>query len=67
MAFSIFFPTLLGFFVAAIIFTGGNALQLSGIQMMGLFYLAVVLLTILTGLHRIWQDRQGVRSALGFY
>jgi ferrous iron transport protein B len=57
MAFSIFFPTLLGFVVAAIIFTGGNALQLNGIQMMGVFYALVVGLTLVTGLQRIWRDR----------
>ena len=49
MAFSVFFPTMLGFIVASIIFSGGKALDLSGIQMMGVFYIFVVALTVVTG------------------
>ena len=57
MLFSIFFPTLLGFIVASIIFTGGSAVGLSGIQMMGVFYVLVVLLAIVTGLFKSWQRK----------
>ncbi len=55
MLFSIFFPTTLGFIVASLIFTGGSSMGLSGIQMMGVFYAVVVLLTIVTGLFKSWQ------------
>jgi ferrous iron transport protein B len=54
MVFSILFPTMLGFIVASIIFTGGNALSLSGIQMMGVFYIFVVALAVVTGLSKSW-------------
>ncbi len=57
MLFSILFPTTLGFVVAMCIFTGGRLLGLSGIQMMGLFYALVVLLTLAIGLYRSWQGR----------
>jgi ferrous iron transport protein B len=57
MLFSIFFPTGLGFIVASIIFTGGNAVGMTGIQMMGVFYVAVVLLTIVTGLFKSWHRK----------
>ncbi len=50
MLFSIFFPTLLGFIVASVIFTGGSAVGLNGIQMMGVFYVIVVLVTLVIGL-----------------
>ena len=50
MLFSILFPTTLGFIVASIIFTGGSMLGLSGIQMMGVFYIFVVCLTLIIGL-----------------
>jgi ferrous iron transport protein B len=52
MAFSVLFPTALGFIVASIIFSGGNALNLNGIQMMGVFYVFVVTLTIIVGLSK---------------
>ena len=57
MAFSILFPTTLGFIVASAIFTGGNALNLNGIQMMGVFYVFVVALTIVTGLSKGWTKQ----------
>lgn len=57
MLFSILFPTSLGFLVAVLLFTGGRILGLSGIQMMGLFYGAVVLLTVILGFVRSWQLR----------
>ena len=50
MLFSVMFPTFLGFGVASAIFTGGSILELSGIQMMGSFYLFVVCLTLIIGL-----------------
>jgi ferrous iron transport protein B len=57
MLFSILFPTTLGFIVAALIFTGGSAMGLSGIQMMGVFYGAVLLLAIATGLFKSWSKK----------
>lgn len=56
MLFSMFFPTALGFIVATGIFTGGNMIGLNGIQMMGVFYIFVVLLTIITGLWKTWRN-----------
>lgn len=58
MAFSVLFPTALGFVVASAIFTGGSALNLSGIQAMGVFYVFVVVLTIVTGLSKNWGIKQ---------
>jgi ferrous iron transport protein B len=52
MLFSIFFPTALGFIVASFIYTGGSLVGLSGIQMMGVFYVLVALLAIVTGLFK---------------
>lgn len=49
MLFSIFFPTILGFIAASAIFTGGSLMGLNGIEMMGLFYIFLVLLTVVTG------------------
>ena len=57
MVFSMLFPTAVGFVVASIIYSGGNALGLSGIQMMGAFYCSVVLLTIVTGLFKSWRRK----------
>ncbi len=59
MIFSMIFPTTLGFIVACLIYTGGSALNLSGIQMMGVFYAAVVLTTIFTGLFKSWKRKPG--------
>ncbi len=52
MLFSVIFPTLLGFITASVIFTGGNLLGLTGIQMMAAFYCFVVILTIVVGLFK---------------
>lgn len=57
MIFSMLFPTALGFVAASGIYTGGNALGLSGIQMMGVFYIFVVMLTIITGLWSTWSKK----------
>ena len=57
MMFSILFPTALGFIIASLIYTGGSTVGLSGIQMMGVFYLAVVLLAVATGLFRSWKRK----------
>ncbi len=57
MIFSMLFPTALGFLVATVIFTGGSTLGLSGIQMMGVFYCSVALLTIGTGLFKPWGKK----------
>ncbi len=59
MIFSMIFPTTLGFIAACLIYTGGSALNLSGIQMMGVFYAAVVLTTIFTGLFKSWKRKPG--------
>ena len=58
MLFSIFFPTVLGFMVASVIFTGGSYLGLSGIEMMGVFYVFVVLLTLIVGLSSHWRRKK---------
>ncbi|MGI6657248.1 MAG: ferrous iron transport protein B [Desulfobulbus sp.] len=58
MLFSFLFPTTLGFLVAVFIFTGGSILGLSGIQMMGVFYALVVLLTVGTGLVQSQKNRK---------
>jgi len=57
MLFSILFPTSLGFIIASVIYTGGSSLGLTGIQMMGVFYGTVVLLTIITGLFKSWKRK----------
>lgn len=57
MIFSMVFPTVLGFIAASGIYTGGKALGLSGIQMMGVFYIFVVILTIITGLWKTWSKK----------
>ncbi len=57
MLFSILFPTALGLVVASAIYTGGSMLGLSGIQMMAFFYLLVVALAIVTGLHKTWSNK----------
>ncbi len=57
MLFSILFPTTLGFIVATFIFSGGSLLGLSGIQMMGVFYILVLLLVLVVGLGRIMKKR----------
>ncbi|WP_020586291.1 ferrous iron transport protein B [Desulfobacter curvatus] len=59
MVFSMFFPTTLGFITACLIYTGGSVLNLSGIQMMGVFYAAVVLTTVCTGLFKSWKRKPG--------
>lgn len=55
MLFSMLFPTTLGFIVASAIFTGGNVMGLSGIQMMGVFYAFTVLLTLVVGLEKSFR------------
>ncbi len=55
MLFSILFPTILGFIVASLIFTLGSAANLTGIQMMAVFYVLVIILTIITGLFKSWK------------
>ncbi len=62
MVFSILFPTALGFITASGIYSGGKAMNLSGIQMMGVFYLFVVALTVVTGLSKSW-GRKIIKSA----
>ncbi|WDP92738.1 MAG: ferrous iron transport protein B [Desulfobacter sp.] len=57
MVFSMVFPTTLGFITACLIYTGGKALALSGIQMMGVFYGAVVLTAVCTGLFNSWKGQ----------
>ncbi|MCG8511581.1 MAG: hypothetical protein MI741_20395, partial [Rhodospirillales bacterium] len=50
MGFSIIFPTFLGLSVASLVYTIGNRLALSGIQMMTAFYLVTLGLLLLVGL-----------------
>ncbi len=57
MLFSILFPTTLGFIAATFIFTGGSLVGLSGIQMMGVFYVLVVLLALVVGLGSVMKKR----------
>ena len=57
MMFSILFPTALGFVIASLIYTGGSIVGLNGIQMMGVFYAAVVLLAVATGLFKSWKRK----------
>ena len=65
MLFSILFPTTLGFIVASLIYTGGSAVGFSGIQMMGVFYAVVVLLTVMLGLFKSWSDGKAVHLPEG--
>ncbi|MCP4722340.1 MAG: ferrous iron transport protein B [Desulfobacteraceae bacterium] len=65
MVFSILFPTTLGFITASLIFTGGRAAGLSGIQMMGVFYCAVVITTIFTGMFTLWTPKKRFLPDLG--
>ncbi|PHR26292.1 MAG: ferrous iron transport protein B [Desulfotalea sp.] len=62
MAFSVFFPTALGFIVASAIYSGGKALHLTGIQMMGIFYIFVVALTIVTGFSKSFRKSHTANS-----
>ncbi|PIE57049.1 MAG: ferrous iron transport protein B [Desulfobulbus propionicus] len=63
MIFSMLFPTTLGFLVATGIYTGGNLLGLSGLEMMAAFSVLVVTLAIVTGLHKTWRDtHRGIRG-----
>lgn len=57
MMFSILFPTTLGFIIASLIYTGGSTVGLNGIQMMGVFYVAVILLAVATGLFKSWSRK----------
>lgn len=57
MLFSILFPTTLGFVVATFIYSGGSAIGMNGIQMMGTFYVLVVLLALITGLTKSWSNK----------
>ncbi|NWH04655.1 ferrous iron transport protein B [Desulfobacter latus] len=59
MVFSMIFPTTLGFITACLIYTGGSAFNLSGIQMMGVFYAAVVLTAVCSGLFSSWKRKPG--------
>ena len=49
MLFSFLYPLTLGLLAAAITFTGGNALGLSGMQAMWTFYLIPLVLTVIMG------------------
>lgn len=59
MLFSIAYPALLGFAGAFLIFSGGGALKLSGIQAMEAFYILALGLTIGAGLIKYKQPVQG--------
>lgn len=49
MFFSMIYPIVLGLMVASLIFTGGNALGLNGLQAMILFYMMALATTVATG------------------
>jgi ferrous iron transport protein B len=49
MLFAIAYPMVVGLAVASMVFTGGSALGLSGLQAMGLFYGLAVLITLVLG------------------
>ncbi|MBL0731511.1 MAG: ferrous iron transport protein B, partial [Desulfosarcina sp.] len=49
MLFSMIYPICLGLIVASLIFTGGKALDLNGLQAMAAFYALALLTTIATG------------------
>ncbi|TVM31407.1 ferrous iron transport protein B [Oceanidesulfovibrio marinus] len=46
MLFSIMFPTVLGLAVSSVVFTGGSVLGLSGVEAMGVFYGAALILAV---------------------
>ncbi len=50
MLFSMVYPMILGLCVAALVFTGGSALGLSGLEAMFAFYCFALLLTVIAGL-----------------
>ncbi|PID41201.1 MAG: ferrous iron transport protein B [Proteobacteria bacterium] len=62
MLFSILFPTTLGFIAATFIFTGGSLLGLNGIQMMAVFYVLVVLLTLIIGLSSSMKKKPALQE-----
>jgi len=49
MMFAMIYPMILGIIAATLIFTGGNALGLTGLQAMIAFYVLALVLTIITG------------------
>ncbi|WP_291327548.1 ferrous iron transport protein B [Desulfovibrio sp. UCD-KL4C] len=58
MVFSIVFPTTIGFGVASTVFTLGNALGASGIDMMKGFYLTTLIIAVFIALeHKFSSDR----------
>jgi len=61
MLFAMGYPMLLGLAVAGLIFTGGSALGLSGLQAMAAFYLLALAITIAAGF--ISPARAGTRAA----
>jgi ferrous iron transport protein B len=61
MLFAMGYPMLLGLAVAGLIFTGGSALGLSGLQAMAAFYLLALAITIAAGF--ISPARTGTRAA----
>ena len=50
MLFSLAIPIIMGVVISTIIFSGGSALGLSGLQAMALFYIVAVIITLLTAL-----------------
>lgn len=50
MMFAIFFPITLGIIISSGVFTLGNMVEVSGLEIMGYFYASIVLITIVLGL-----------------
>jgi ferrous iron transport protein B len=50
MLFTAFYPIVLGFIISVFVFTGGNLLGLSGLQVMILFYLLAIVFLVSMGL-----------------
>ncbi len=49
MLFSMFYPMVLGIFAAILVFTGGSALGLSGLEVMFVFYSLALAITVMMG------------------
>lgn len=53
MLFATFYPIILGFIIAILVFTGGSLLGLSGLQAMAVFYALALAVTIAIGFVRV--------------
>ncbi len=64
MLFSFFYPLALGLLMATLVFSGGKALGLNGLQAMWAFYLIPLTLTILVGLFSRDVEHKKTRNLL---